>query len=645
MDLTREADFVLGGLSIRPSTRQVETPDGPLTLEPRIMQVLVALARRRNQVVSRDELLNVCWDGVIVGDDSIHRCISRLRKLGESTSAFRVETIPRVGYRLADVVAAPTGSSATTLPKRAIRPTFLIAIIATIAVLGVLAFIVLGTPRLPVDTSAPRLAVRSFEAIGDTPAVMETARLAPGTIADALQQVAETVLSSTVSGPLQDARRSDASATPGADYFVDGEVSGGDPLRLLLRLTSADGVIIWSEEFLGGQEERGSLLARAALRSVEAAQSLMQARADGIRTSAGQTAHMNSQKLAARGDALGAWRETKRVVAAEPDNAAALLSAAIAGGAVISDIPRAERAAVLTESRAYIERARIIDPKAKALPLAILATTPPAAIGYRLQILQDGIAATPAFTELRTALVEELAGAGRLTDAAWAARTAVQQDPVSRSAATGLVTTLVLSGRNEEAIDAADRALRLWPNYYPVVRARFEAALWAGKYDEAKRLYANPANTLLIQPMAATRPLEALMKALETRAPSDIADAATGCSDIVRLRASGVWYCMAAMSALDRRDEAFALIADAPRVTANTPAEHDSAFLESPHIVSPAVSARLFLASSTALREDPRIIEIFERFGLLDYWRTSGKWPDFCETEPKSVCAKMRDAG
>jgi tetratricopeptide (TPR) repeat protein len=142
--------------------------------------------------------------------------------------------------------------------------------------------------------------------------------------------------------------------------------------------------------------------------------------------------------------------------------------------------------------------------------LAILATTPPAAIGYRLQILQDGIAATPAFTELRTALVEELAGAGRLTDAAWAARTAVQQDPVSRGAATGLVTTLVLSGRNEEAIDAADRALRLWPNYYPVVRARFEAALWAGKYDEAKRLYANPANTLLIQPMAATRPLEAL---------------------------------------------------------------------------------------------------------------------------------------
>ena len=72
--------------------------------------------------------------------------------------------------------------------------------------------------------------------------------------------------------------------------------------------------------------------------------------------------------------------------------------------------------------------------------------------------------------------------------------------------------------------------------------------------------------------------------------------------------------------------------------------ERDALFLDRPYIV-PQVRGRLFLASSSALREDPRIIDVFERLGLLDYWRTSGQWPDFCETEPKSVCAGMKGSG
>jgi hypothetical protein len=42
------------------------------------------------------------------------------------------------------------------------------------------------------------------------------------------------------------------------------------------------------------------------------------------------------------------------------------------------------------------------------------------------------------------------------------------------------------------------------------------------------------------------------------------------------------------------------------------------------------------------MREDIRFIPIVKRLGLVDYWRTSGHWPDFCAQEPKSVCAEMR---
>ncbi len=110
MDLAKESEFGLGGLRIRPALRQVDSVGGSETLEPRIMQVLVVLARKRGDVVSRDQLIEECWDGLSVGEDSISRCIYRLRKLGESTGAFGVETITKVGYRL--VEATPEASRA-----------------------------------------------------------------------------------------------------------------------------------------------------------------------------------------------------------------------------------------------------------------------------------------------------------------------------------------------------------------------------------------------------------------------------------------------------------------------------------------------------------------------------------------------------
>src|ERR1700680_2909677 len=67
------------------------------------MQVLVALARADGAVVSRDELIQRCWEGRIVGEAAINRCIWKLRELSEAGGepTFRIETIPRVGYRIA----------------------------------------------------------------------------------------------------------------------------------------------------------------------------------------------------------------------------------------------------------------------------------------------------------------------------------------------------------------------------------------------------------------------------------------------------------------------------------------------------------------------------------------------------------------
>src|SRR5262245_34665773 len=94
IDLARTANFRIAALEVRPSTREVALADGRHeVLEPRVMQVLVALARRRGEVVSRDELTELCWGGRIVGEDAITRAIAGVRRLAESYGGFAVETI------------------------------------------------------------------------------------------------------------------------------------------------------------------------------------------------------------------------------------------------------------------------------------------------------------------------------------------------------------------------------------------------------------------------------------------------------------------------------------------------------------------------------------------------------------------------
>jgi TolB-like protein/DNA-binding winged helix-turn-helix (wHTH) protein/cytochrome c-type biogenesis protein CcmH/NrfG len=95
-------------MRVRPSLREVSFEGRKEQLEPRVMQVLVLLARARGTVVARDELIRRCWEGRIVGEAAITRTIAKLRELSEAGGdpCFRIETIPRVGYRLIPAEAA-----------------------------------------------------------------------------------------------------------------------------------------------------------------------------------------------------------------------------------------------------------------------------------------------------------------------------------------------------------------------------------------------------------------------------------------------------------------------------------------------------------------------------------------------------------
>jgi len=85
----------------------VTGPGGTVRLEPKVMSVLTVLGNHPGRVVSRDELLEVVWPGVIVTEHTLSRCVYQLRhkllEIGPDSgqSDFRpIETLPKRGYRL-----------------------------------------------------------------------------------------------------------------------------------------------------------------------------------------------------------------------------------------------------------------------------------------------------------------------------------------------------------------------------------------------------------------------------------------------------------------------------------------------------------------------------------------------------------------
>lgn len=112
------APFDLAGLRVEPGLDTVVGSSGAIHLEPKVMEVLLLLARRQGETVSAQELIDEVWKGREVVDAVVTRAISELRRaLGDDPKAPRfIQTVARRGYRL---IAPITPAAA---PARGRRP-------------------------------------------------------------------------------------------------------------------------------------------------------------------------------------------------------------------------------------------------------------------------------------------------------------------------------------------------------------------------------------------------------------------------------------------------------------------------------------------------------------------------------------------
>ncbi len=93
---------------IRHCTEPVE-----IQVEPRAMDVLSALCHQAGTILSAADLLHLCWDGLVVGENQVHKAITQLRRaLRDSvTQPTYIENIRKRGYRTIAPVTFPPGHS------------------------------------------------------------------------------------------------------------------------------------------------------------------------------------------------------------------------------------------------------------------------------------------------------------------------------------------------------------------------------------------------------------------------------------------------------------------------------------------------------------------------------------------------------
>ena len=604
--------FKVGGATVDPVSRDAQWRGGEERLQPQTLKVLQTLLSHRGEVVTRDELIQLCWDGRIVGDDVINRSISLLRHFAERAGGFEIETVPRTGYRLIET------SSAAGFNRRQA---------AVIAGSAAAALLIVGAGALHFQRQKPpaparplTIALLPFAADSSDSQTVKLARAAREALANTLAQGAYAV-------SIVDSVSSTSPVHP--DFAISAQLTG-TPEKVIAAVRMeemAHHVVVFTHQFTEGRanaDDLPDLVGGQVASQVSWTAPLLsiERQHPSDPTIIASLLQASSAGLDGPG-ALHDYESVRPLAAKDPNSPLAQISLAFNTAFALDQIPREQRGDAVVAARAAAARALTLAPEFgdTYVPWCLLRSE------QRMVECEDRLKAgmradpnSPFANWFLAMLIFD--PVGRKDEALELARAALAHDPYMPTKIGLMLRMLEEAGRTSEAYELYRRSTRWWPNNGIINSSRVSGIAERGDFQRLGDF---------VDRMGAKKPDAALLAARHHSLPAlRLACAAAHGADAT--------VCLLALGRLGDLDSAFAwadrlypprhrrTAEDDDRIWLNNPDTSDFALLTSP--------------AAAPLRNDPRFLALADRVGLLDYWRT-GRLPDFCTKAHESVCARI----
>lgn len=273
---------------------------------------------------------------------------------------------------------------------------------------------------------------------------------------------------------------------------------------------------------------------------------------------------------------------------------------------IVTSVDWEEDAAIMKAALLrHMAEARKLNPDMAEILLAEADFAPPSAYGHRMRLLQRAVERNPNSPQALSAYSHYLLKVGRTFDSIDQAKNTALQDPLSPYARDTVITALTYAGRFDEALEELGKAEQLWPGASNLHSARYRLHLRYGDPQEAFR----------IQRMGdyGGQHRDAFLKARIDPSPANIEMAISYPRRWFQISPRAISELAQVLGAFGKEEELFAILLN----------------WRHPEEVDYVVDV-LFRPALRNFHRDPRMIAVAQRLGLLDYWRTSGEWPDFC---------------
>lgn len=601
--MAESAAFRIGDLVLHPD-RQLLKDGERQPLGSKALALISVLARANGRLVTKDELMEAVWPGVIVEENAIQVHVAALRKaLGPA--AMRLVTIRGLGYRLDLEPAAPATKAEGGHSGRSVV-----------------------------------LAVLPFDNLSSDP---ELTYFCDGVSEEILTRITRharlTAIGRTSSFQFRGADKAQACTRLNATHILDGSIQrSGGQIRVSAHLLDCESQTqLWSQRFdrslehiFALQDEIAGAIAAALeiefaagdVRPVDPAIYDLYLRAKE---------RVTSPALMERNVA-----SLQQVTRMAPGFGAGWATLAYRRAELMMHCPYDRRAAIKHEIEAELTRCAELDPgHPDALAARWMMMPPFGSLGAQAAMLNSPIVTNRDFVDFLTARAYFLECVGRSAEAAEEAGRAARLDKLNPFAMGLYGQALWFAGQTDRALATMEFVRAKWPDSHHSVAVLIQAHVARQDWDAVDRL-TDPAR-LALYPLREHVGVVAFARVM--RDPTMRNRRLMFDTICKRADATGHLDPQVAVIAAELGfvDETFALL-DRCRF-------------------GPCGSARdvmgthayrtllLFPKAYPVLRADPRFVKVCARLGLVEHWLDSRQWPDCADDVPYDLpaeCERLR---